>query len=284
MRAFLFVLFACAIASADPADPPPCSALPDRSLPAIATKPAPAKQAKAARKIVEPMRDPDFIGFKQKDPECAVDSGDWRYENAIRRIFEAIDLDPSYVAARTALVDAIDMYLDLSEPDTAKRVRLRGWAVAALEQLRVVAWTGEPAALEFLARLKLRGALSGEPDVTAVMESLGSGGPSKLAQAATALLDAFWGEEAAWARARPYISPTAPIAIRGKTYRGEKGLGDWLLAENGGYPARGGVMGCRAGCCMLPFVDDRPHKLQVTKLCFDAQLKLRSVSRELSGM
>jgi hypothetical protein len=49
-----------------------------------------------------------------------------------------------------------------------------------------------------------------------------------------------------------------------------------ILPQNAGYPARGTVMGCRGGYCRIPFVDDRPRKLQGTRVCFDDKLRVHS--------
>lgn len=284
---FVLALLVAGDAVADPTDPPsppPCPPLADRPVPPISARPAPARQAREARKILDPMRDPDYILFKQADQECALEAGDWRNETALRHIFEALELDPSYVGARIVLIQAINQYLENDNLDDAKRARLRTWLAATLGQLRDGAWTGDEAALDFLAHLKLADALARDAEIGRLMDTLGTGGASKLAQAGYAIVSGIWGEEADWARLLPYVSPTAPITIQGRTYRGPKGLLAWIGTQNAGYPARGMVMGCHGGCCRIPFVDDRPHKLQITRVCFDDKLKLRSVARDLSGM
>ncbi len=188
-----------------------------------------------------------------------------------------------------ALADNLRMAIENGSDPEDKQ--LRAWFFVTLGQLRDAGDAGCDSCMDYLAHLRLEDTLEKEPSMVALAASLAKGPPGPVADAGRAVFAAIgWDHEGAsgddeqvWAAAAKYIGAHTAISANGRTYIGKKGLEKWLESLTAGYPAVGHVMTCDAHCCRWPFVDDRPHKLQITRMCFDAQLHLSSIATELSG-
>lgn len=276
------------------------------ALPPIARK-APSAQARAAAlKLIDPAR-------LKKLWDSAKNTDDINRDQ-LGLFLEAIRVDPSLVEARLGLAALIAGNYDTMASDcggAAGRVRLLTWLVRTLEELRDAAWdTGCAACVAALSDLRHYEFLETSPEVEtaaqALFLSLAQGPPGRLGDASRAILAALgaqWDSEddvraAAWAKAAPFLDGGTIRVVEGfngsgadepratsheRRVRGPAGLRDWL-GKISDFPGAGATMWCAGSCCEMPFIDDHPHKHQMTRLCFDKGLHLRLLATDSSGM
>ena len=281
-----WVLVACS-AHADE----PCG-LAARTLPPIAARPT-AAAASAAKKLLASTVE-NLSASESQNTDVLL-------RESLGVLLRAIELDPANIDARQQLAALIrDNASDLAAgcEDEVRRqadlALLGQWLLATLQQLRDAGWYGRcggaciEALDQFVLRLsaETRASLGIDPAVDLLAESLAHGPRGKTADATRAVLKLMlddWNHGDGAANNSRFVDG-GPIHIERHTYVGKKGLGQWMDRLKVGFPGPGAAMWCKGNCCRFPFIDNHPHKYQMTEMCFDSAQHLRSIRTEMSGM
>lgn len=272
MRALLLVLLVAAPVAAEPL--PACPTVGAVVVPPWKRQPDSASSLRASKRRAElPLEE-----------RCQLEEGDANSELRALALLEALRIEPANLDVRLALADTLGRYLREDTVPAARRPAVAAAYAATLASLRDGAWDGcAPCVRHFV---DLRFPVDDAP-VVAVLASVAGGPPGPLAAATRKLvagLAARWnGEEpAAWAAAQTLFAPRARLRVDGRSYRDVDAWFEKL--GDSGFPSPGGVMLCSGRCCRYPLIDDRPHKLQLTEVCFDGAMRVLSLRTADTGM
>jgi hypothetical protein len=277
-----------ALVGAARAEVPACPPRSLEPLPAMARQSAGKEAAARARALVA-------RAAKLDDAEdCDAGGRDSQIERALVILRQAVVADPGSVEAWIGLADTLKDGLERASDDPV----LRLWLHVVVLRLRGAGWDGCGRCIGALADVRRYGD-SLDPVAGAVFAmSLEHGPPGALGDAARAIEAGIRGEEAAWNAAKRYLDGKPIVVVEGfngsgadephptrtsRTVKGERGLLGWL-EKHGEMPGGGDTMWCQGSCCRMPFIDYSPHMYRLSKLCFDAGLKLRRVETDASGM